>query len=108
MLLALLLAFTGTPAELVDPRLPRRLEKVNVGRDGASAATAYKVDSVAEEYRIARKLGVRTHGQALIEQDGRMFDMLMGTDADGKGRELWFDISSFYGEAARGILKALK
>lgn len=108
MLLALLLAFTGTPADLVDPRLPHRLEKANVGRDGASAATAYKVDSVAEEYQIARKLGVRTHAQALIEQDGRMFDKLLGTDAEGRERELWFDISSFYGEAARAIRKARK
>lgn len=108
MLLAVILALTGAPAFVADPRLPRRMEKANIGRDGATAETAYKVQSVREEYQIARALGVRTRSQALVEQDGKMFDVLSGTDADGKKRELWFDISAFFGAETDLITKALQ
>jgi hypothetical protein len=75
-----------------------RIEKLIASTDGASKATAYKVKSVDEEYRILRALGLKPEKQSLIVgDDGHPYDKLTVVAEDGTKRELWFDIKSFYG-----------
>lgn len=69
--------------------------------DGGSPETAFVVGSVAEEYRIVRDLGLEMILQELRHQDERSFDVLTCRDASGNERIVWFDISQFFGGAAR-------
>ncbi|QDZ07756.1 hypothetical protein FPZ24_09865 [Sphingomonas panacisoli] len=66
---------------------------------GESRETAYKVKSVAEEYAIMRKLGLRVDMQSLVEEKGHPYDVLEGVDPNtGAKHTVWFDIKSFYGK----------
>jgi hypothetical protein len=49
----------------------------------------YIVCHPTDEYDIAEALGLEPAGQSLIEQSGRLFDVLVCSD----GRELWFDVT---------------
>lgn len=70
--------------------------------DGKTAATAFFVLSIREEYLIMEKLAYQTRGQALVSEADRMFDVLTGTDAKtGNTASLYFDITSFYGGCDR-------
>jgi hypothetical protein len=76
---------------------PKRIAKILSRGDGSSQASAYKVRSVADEYAIIKHLGLETKQQALIVGN-RAYDKLTVVDpATGAEREIWFDISSFYG-----------
>lgn len=56
------------------------------------------IGDVAEEYAIARRLGVQLLRQGLRFKDGVPHDVLLARDpATGKEREMWFDISRFHG-----------
>jgi hypothetical protein len=75
-----------------------RIEKLIASTDGASKATAFKVKSIDEEYRILRALRLKSEMQSLvIGDDGHPYDRLTVVAEDGTKRELWFDIKSFYG-----------
>src|SRR5437762_12157055 len=93
---ALLLA---VPANLVAKDKTDRIEQLLASTDGATKATAYKVKSVEEEYKILRALHLQPGEQALIiDDDGHPYDMLTATGEDEAKRRLWFDIKSFYGK----------
>ena len=94
---ALLLLGTPTaPPQAAAPReSPARAEMA----DGRDAANAIKVDSVAEEYAIMRRLGLKPEMQSLMMIGGHPYDMIRVVDPrTGKRRELWFDIQSFFGK----------
>jgi hypothetical protein len=94
--LALSASTTFAQASLA-PVASKHIEKIMSKGDGASRATAYKVGSVRDEYEIVRLLGLETKRQALIVEK-KAYDLLTVVDpATGNERELWFDISSFYG-----------
>lgn len=86
----------STAAQAHTPSIPKRLQKIIAQADGLTPATAFKVSSVKQEYEIMSALGLKPHSQALIIKD-KPFDKLTATDDAGKTREVWFDISSFYG-----------
>ncbi len=66
--------------------------------NGQSAATAWKVLAVSEEYALCMILGVKVETQVTLNQDGRQYDVLNVRLADGRGPiPLWFDISAFFG-----------
>lgn len=73
------------------------LRSIVTDRDGKSPATAWQVISVDEEYFIMGVMGYRPGMQALVNQDGRVFDRMDVTDRDGKQLVLWFDITAFFG-----------
>jgi len=70
------------------------------GRDGASAEKAIPVKSIAEEYAwVGQHLpGTQFESQALVNLDGRSFDLLTLRGQNGEVRQVYFDISSFFGQ----------
>ncbi len=68
--------------------------------NGTGPDDAYVVDSVAQEYEVLRLLGLQSQSQSLHVIDGRPFDVLTATDPETKeAREVWFDISRFFGRS---------
>ena len=75
-------------------------------RDGSSYASAIvinsnsEMDGIAQEYRWLEKHypGYQRGSQSLLFNEGRYFDLLEFTDADGKSHSIYFDITSFYGK----------
>lgn len=66
---------------------------------GATRETAIPVHSVAEEYQLMRKMGLTPNRQSLVMgDDGKPYDVIDCVDATGAARQLWFDISSFFGK----------
>ncbi len=102
MLLAAALAFAPVLAHAQDTTAPtpQATPTPAAPLKGSTKETAYKVNSIAEEYAIMRKLGLRVGMQALIMgEDGHPYDMLSGTDPNtGEKRDVWFDIKSFFGK----------
>jgi hypothetical protein len=66
--------------------------------DGKSAATAWHVASIDEEYFVMSIARATLKQQALVSQDGRTFDHLTVTTADGTDKAMWFDITDFFGK----------
>ena len=76
-----------------------RVGKFIASTDGASKEGAFKVKSVDEEYRILRELGLRPVQQSLVTgDDHKPYDLIEATDSQGSSRQVWFDISSFFGK----------
>ncbi len=65
------------------------------GGDGRSAATAYHVIGVDEEYFLLGVLHLKSQKQSLVMQGGA-FDVLDATDDQARRRDVWFDISTFF------------
>lgn len=92
---AILLAIVVAPAMA---GCVRSLEQQLASTTGSGPETAFKVGSIGEEYQILGRLGLQRASQALVAHEGRMYDVLTATDpATGEEREVWFDISSFFG-----------
>jgi hypothetical protein len=72
----------------------------NGSQDGSSPARAVPVNSVGEEYEWMRLhcAGLKLVKQSLCELDGKPFDVHTLRDANAAEREVYFDISSFYGK----------
>jgi hypothetical protein len=117
LLLALLLATVQSPSPSPSPSpasappatasTPRctlsgvppsgRIARLISSTDGSSAAKAYRVRSIQEEYRILDALGLCPGGQSLTMSGGHPYDVLDAIDArTGEARVLWFDIRSFF------------
>jgi hypothetical protein len=66
--------------------------------DGKSAASAWHVISVAEEYELMAVKGYKVGNQALVQQDGHTFDRLEVTDqSSGETSSVWFNIDRVFG-----------
>lgn len=91
-------ATTSTPRCILSGVPPsRRIARLISSTDGSSAAKAYRVRSVREEYQILDALGLCPGGQSLTMSDGHPYDVLETIDArTGEARVLWFDIRSFF------------
>jgi hypothetical protein len=73
-------------------------------RDGSSPERAIRVRSIAEEYRWIQD-NLPTHRlacQGLLQHAGRMYDLLTLRSEMGDEREVYFDISDFYGKGGGG------
>jgi Domain of unknown function (DUF4919) len=69
--------------------------------DGKAAKTAFKVQTIREEYVIMRELGYQVSMQSLVfDKEFGSFDVLTGKDKDGKEVSFYFDINSFFGGGA--------
>ena len=67
--------------------------------DGKTPATAWHVASIEEEYFVMQIAQVKLKQQALVTQNGRTYDHLTVTTADGAEKAMWFDITDFFGKA---------
>jgi hypothetical protein len=69
-------------------------------RDGSSAQRAIVAKSIDDEYEWMQRncRGYRHTRQALCEIDGRPYDVHTLQDARGQEREVFFDISTFFGK----------
>ena len=69
-------------------------------KDGSSIKNAIKVNSIPEEYQIARKLcpNCKINGQALINEGNKHYDVLNLTNEKGEEIKYYFDINSFFGK----------
>jgi hypothetical protein len=76
-----------------------RIASLLASASGATAETAFHVRSVHEEYEILGALGLCPDTQSLVMHGRRSYDLLRTTDPrTGAPRELWFDISAFFGQ----------
>jgi len=68
--------------------------------DGSSIKNAIKVNSVAEEYKIAKKLcpNCTMNGQDLLSEGNKHYDLLKLTNEKGEEVKYYFDINSFFGK----------
>ena len=59
-----------------------------------------EMDGIAQEYKWIEKHypGYKKGSQSLVNHNGRAYDVLQFTDAQGVGHEVYFDITSFYGK----------
>ncbi|WP_146185067.1 hypothetical protein [Flavobacterium pallidum] len=73
--------------------------QANASGDGSSYENAVVVKSVGEEYAFVKSkcTGCRVTSQALSNKDGKYYDVLYVSTADGKEVKYFFDINSFYG-----------
>jgi hypothetical protein len=66
--------------------------------DGKSAASAWRVINVAEEYELLAIKGYKVGNQSLVQQDGHTFDQLEVTDpSSGEKASVWFNIDRVFG-----------
>jgi hypothetical protein len=74
------------------------LETVLASAGGTSRDDAYRVNDVGREYEIVRALGLEVESQALVTEGRRAYDVLTARNPrTGETREVWFDITSFFG-----------
>jgi len=108
ILALLLLSVQAAPPSMVPQASPhctprpasasRRIDQLLASADGASAATAYRVRNIGEEYQILAALGLCPHQQSLVMNGRKPYDVLRAIDSrTGAERELWFDIGAFFG-----------
>ena len=77
---------------------PIEMAAIQSGELGATQETAIKVRSVREEYQILNELGLKMQKQALSLDGRKAYDVLTVIDPEtGVERQLWFDVSSFFG-----------
>ena len=78
----------------------------SAGRDGSTPATAIVIEApntqagIAQEYAYVRRAypGWERVRQALIEHEGRRYDRLTIRSPSGETRDVFFDITSFFGK----------
>ncbi len=90
-----------TLAELADARRTRAraiLDSILDSGDGTSPETAYVVINIIEEYAVLDHFGLRISNQSLLNKDGKVYDLIVGTDDDGTERDFYFDITIFFRE----------
>jgi hypothetical protein len=75
------------------------LNSIMGDKDGHSAAQAFKVVSVHEEYQTLSLLGLKPQEQALSTIDGHAYDVMDTIDSDTSEKvKIWFQIDSFFGK----------
>lgn len=73
------------------------IDSILKGKDGKSAATAYEVIYVPEEYALLNYLGYRRGSQALVTENGSKFDVLTVTDPkNNETLKLYFNIDTVW------------
>jgi hypothetical protein len=68
------------------------IKSVMSSGDGKSAKTAYHVINISEEYRVLEYLELEILEQNLLEVSGHSFDKITAKDADGKTKDIYFNI----------------
>ena len=78
------------------------LDSIEAG-DGKTAATAFTVISVSEEYELMRAMGVKVAQQSLINQGGHVYDLLAGTGPTGAPASYYFLIDRVMAAESAGL-----
>ncbi len=87
--------------ELADRRRQKAqaiLDSILDSGDGNSPETAYVVINIVEEYAVLDHFGLRLTSQSLLNKDGRVYDVIVGTAEDGAERDFYFDVTIFFQE----------
>ena len=66
--------------------------------DGKTAATAWHVASIEEEYFVMQLAQATLKQQALVTERGRTYDHLTVQTENGEEKAMWFDITDFFGK----------
>ena len=74
------------------------LDSILESGDGNSPESAYVVINIIEEYAVLDHFGLRLSSQSLLNKDGRVYDVIVGTAEDGTERDFYFDVTSFFRE----------
>lgn len=96
LIAATVLVATAGHAEEAKPAPSRHIAKIMARGDGRTPETAYKISGVEDEYQVMALLGLEVSSQSLVVL-GKPYDVLKATDAEGRTRKIWFDVSKFYG-----------
>ncbi|MBI3677752.1 MAG: DUF4919 domain-containing protein [Proteobacteria bacterium] len=64
--------------------------------DGKSTATAFKVVTLNEESFVLVHYGLSKERQALVNENGKQFDLIEGTDKTGVKIGVYFDVSLLF------------
>jgi hypothetical protein len=84
------------------------LDSIVASGDGKSAATAFTVFNVPEEYCLVQAVGLQVLRQSLHHEGSRVFDVLSvrrGNDASAPSRDLYFDITELFAEEAKALTR---
>jgi Domain of unknown function (DUF4919) len=71
--------------------------------DGKSAATAFVIVRIAEEYYVLGAMGLRMQGQSLASEGGHAFDLMKATDRNGNAVSVYFQIDRVLAAADRNF-----
>ncbi|MEA3447087.1 MAG: DUF4919 domain-containing protein [Bacteroidota bacterium] len=66
--------------------------------DGTSAASAYIIINVSEEYRVIEYLNMEMQSQKLITKNGHYYDLLDAIDSTGNKSSVYFNIDIPFSE----------
>ena len=55
------------------------------------------VINIGEEYDFLLLGGLRPTGQALIQDNGRMYDLMKAVDEEGNNYQFYFEVTDFFG-----------
>jgi Domain of unknown function (DUF4919) len=76
--------------------------------DGNSSATAYTAINPAEEAYVLAGLGLNEVSQALVRENGHVYDVLSTRDPKtGAQRNVYFNIDDMFAAESRFVLRAL-
>lgn len=93
-----LLLLAAVSGGLAACALPPDAPTVLASANGTGPDDAYLVYSVEQEYEVLRLLGLTAQRQSLHIINGRPFDVMTAINAETQEtRDVWFDISRFYG-----------
>ena len=78
------------------------LKSIMVG-DGLTAATAFSVINVDEEYELMRARQRTVVRQSLVPKEGHTYDVLTARNADGQEIDFWFNIDAVIAAEAKPL-----
>ncbi len=70
--------------------------------DGLSAATAYKILTVSDQYHALQALRLTRGKRVVAREEGRIFDRWETKTADGRDRIVYFDITLMFSKIRVG------
>lgn len=74
------------------------VKSIEAGGDGKSSEKPFVVISIAEEYDLMLHYGLRFTQQALVNDNGHLFDVMTAKDKEGKEFSLHFQIDRIFGK----------
>lgn len=79
------------------------MKSVTGGKDGQTAASAFNVITVGEEYALMMVMQYQVAGQALVNENGHAYDVLTASKAGGDPRKFYFLIDSVMAGEAKAL-----
>ena len=73
------------------------LNSIRDSGEGTSTQNAMYVINIGEEYDFLLLGGLRPTGQALIQDNGRQYDLMKAEDEEGRKYQFYFDVTDFFG-----------